>query len=76
MSIADDIFDRNIKDILSSGYSTENEKVRPHWSDGAPAYTYKSFGIVNRYDLSKEFPDNSITDEAYSMFKESVNVSK
>ena len=28
------------------------------------------------FDLSKEFPDNSITDEAYSMFKESVNVSK
>ena len=32
--------------------------------------------IEGPFDLSKEFPDNSITDEAYSMFKESVNVSK
>lgn len=29
----------------------------PHWEDdGAPAHTVKKFGIVNRYDLSKEFP--------------------
>src|SRR5699024_9258892 len=32
------------------------EKVRPHWADGTPAYTIKQFGVVNRYDLSKEFP--------------------
>lgn len=32
--------------------------------------------IEGPFNLSKEFPDNSITDEAYSMFKESVNVSK
>lgn len=32
--------------------------------------------IEGPFDLSKEFPDNSITDEAYSMFKESINVSK
>ncbi len=70
MSIADDIFDRNIKDILSSGYSTENEKVRPHWSDGAPAYTYKSFGIVNRCDLSKEFP---MLTQRYQNFKGAVD---
>ena len=70
MSIADDIFDRNIKDILSSGYSTENEKVRAHWSVGAPAYTYKSFGIVNRYDLSKEFP---MLTQRYQNFKGAVD---
>lgn len=56
MSRADEIFDANCKQILSSGYSTENEKVRPKWSDGAFAYTYKSFCIVNRYDLQEEFP--------------------
>lgn len=56
MSRADDIFDANCRQILSSGYSTENELVRPKWSDGAYAYTYKSFCIVNRYDLSVEFP--------------------
>ena len=27
MSLADDIFDQNIRDILNSGYSTENDKT-------------------------------------------------
>ena len=56
MSKADDIFIENCKNILENGYSSENEKVRPHWEDGTPAYTMKCFGVVNRYDLSKEFP--------------------
>ena len=57
MSRADDIFDENIRTILNSGYSTINDKVRPHWADdGAPAYTYKAFAIVNRYNLAEEFP--------------------
>lgn len=56
MSLADDIFIRNCRDILDNGFSTEGEKVRPHWEDGAAAYTLKRFGVVNRYDLSKEFP--------------------
>ena len=30
--------------------------MRPHWQDGSPAYTIKRFGLVNRYDLSAEFP--------------------
>lgn len=56
MSIADDIFISMCKDILWNGTSTEGEKVRPKWEDGTPAYTIKKFGVVNRYDLSKEFP--------------------
>ena len=56
MSYADEIFIKNCKDILENGFSTENEKVRPVWEDGTPAYTIKKFGVVNRYDLSKEFP--------------------
>ena len=44
------------KDILENGISTENEKVRPKWEDGSSAYTIKKFAVVNRYDLSKEFP--------------------
>ena len=56
MCKADDIFIENCKNILENGYSSENEKVRPHWEDGTPAYTMKCFGVVNRYDLSKEFP--------------------
>ena len=56
MSYADEIFIKNCKDILENGFSTENEKVRPVWEDGTPAYTIKKFDVVNRYDLSKEFP--------------------
>ena len=56
MSYADEVFIKNCKDILENGFSTENEKVRPVWEDGTPAYTIKKFGVVNRYDLSKEFP--------------------
>ena len=51
-------------DILSicAGISWRTEPPRrekrcaPHWEDGTPAYTIKSFGVVNRYDLSREFP--------------------
>lgn len=56
MSLADKIFVNMCKDILENGTSTEGEKVRPHWEDGTSAYTIKKFGVVNRYDLSKEFP--------------------
>jgi len=56
MSQADYIFKENCEEILKNGFSTENEKVRPHWEDGTSAYTIKKFGVVNRYDLSKEFP--------------------
>ena len=56
MSLADDLFIIMCKDIIDNGYSTEGEKVRPKWEDGTYAYTIKRFGVVNRYDLSKEFP--------------------
>lgn len=56
MSYADNIFIDMCKDILENGCSTEGEKVRPKWEDGASAYTIKRFGVVNRYDLSREFP--------------------
>ncbi|SES09267.1 thymidylate synthase [Lachnobacterium bovis] len=56
MSLADQTFVAMCKDILENGVSTEGEKVRPHWPDGTSAYTIKKFGVVNRYDLSKEFP--------------------
>ena len=56
MSYADHIFINMCKDIIENGTSTEGEKVRPKWEDGTSAYTIKQFGVVNRYDLSKEFP--------------------
>ena len=57
MSYADDLFIRMWQDIIDNGLSTEGEKVRPVREDtGESAYTIKRFGVVNRYDLSKEFP--------------------
>ncbi len=56
MSYADKVFVEMCKDILENGMSTEGEKVRPKWEDGTSAYTIKKFAVVNRYDLSKEFP--------------------
>lgn len=56
MSYADKLFKQNCIDILKNGTSTEGEDVRAHWEDGTPAYTIKQFGIVNKYDLRKEFP--------------------
>ncbi len=56
MSLADHIFISMCQDILDNGFSDEGTEVRPRWTDGAPAHTRKKFGVVNRYDLSKEFP--------------------
>ena len=56
MSYADKVFIDMSRDIIDNGTSTEGEKVRPVWEDGTSAYTIKRFGVVNRYDLSKEFP--------------------
>lgn len=56
MSKADKIFVKNIEDILANGTTDKGTDVRPHWADGTPAYTRKCFGVVNRYDLSEEFP--------------------
>ena len=56
MGLADELFVNMCNDIIENGFSTEGEKVRPKWEDGTHAYTIKKFGVVNRYDLSKEFP--------------------
>lgn len=57
MSYADQIFIQNCRDILDHGVWDTDLEVRPYWEDDhAPAHTVKKFGIVNRYDLSKEFP--------------------
>ena len=56
MSRADEIFIANCKDILENGVWDTDLNVRPKWDDGESAHTVKKFGIVNRYDLSEEFP--------------------
>ncbi len=56
MSRADEIFIQNCKDILEHGVWDTDRAVRPRWEDGSPAHTVKKFCIVNRYDLTEEFP--------------------
>ena len=56
MSLADEIFIKNCRDIIDNGFSDKDLPVRPKWEDGTPAHTVKKFCIVNRYDLTKEFP--------------------
>jgi len=56
MSRADSIFLANCRDILDNGVWDTDMEVRPRWEDGSPAHTIKKFGLVNRYDLGKEFP--------------------
>lgn len=56
MSYADQVFRANCLDILQNGVRDDDLTVRPHWEDGTPAHTVKKFGLVNRYDLQKEFP--------------------
>lgn len=56
MSKADVTFIEMCKEIMENGFSSEGEIVRAKWTDGTPAHTLKKFGIINRYDLSEEFP--------------------
>ena len=56
MSLADKVFIDMCNDILENGVSSDGEIVRAKWDDGQPAHTIKKFCVVNRYDLSKEFP--------------------
>ncbi len=56
MALADKIFINTCREIIDHGVWDTQYDVRPRWADGTPAHTIKKSGIVNRYDLSKEFP--------------------
>ena len=56
MSYADIVYKETCRKILSEGVWDTDRAVRPRWPDGTPAHTIKTFGVVNRYDLKKEFP--------------------
>ena len=56
MSYADQVFIQNCREILQNGSWDTDLPVRPRWEDGSPAHTVKRFGLVNRYDLQREFP--------------------
>lgn len=65
MSCADEIFIQNCKDILAHGTWDTDLEVRPRWEDGGSAHTIKWFGVVNRYDLQREFPIQTIRKMAF-----------
>ncbi len=52
----DELFKKMCQKIIDEGFSSEGQIVRPRWEDGVSAHTIKTFGVVNRYDLSEEFP--------------------
>ena len=56
MSYADQVYIETCKRILKEGVRDDDLPVRPRWEDGTPAHTVKLFGVVNRYDLQREFP--------------------
>jgi len=67
MSTADKIFKKICTEIIENGISSEGQEVRPVWADGAPAHTIKKFGIINEYDLSKEFPIITLRPTAFKL---------
>lgn len=56
MSLADERLKENLRQILNEGVWDKGLPVRPRWQDGEMAHTIKCFGLVNRYDLGREFP--------------------
>lgn len=55
--IVDEIYKQTLINVLEKGIPTNDKPCRAKWEDtNENAYTYKLFGVVNRYDLSKEFP--------------------
>ena len=65
MSKADQLFINMCKDIIENGTSSEGQNVRPRWEDGVMAHTIKKFAVVNRYDLSEEFPIMTLRPTAF-----------
>lgn len=57
MSKADYNFAKHCEELLDRGYSDENFKVRPRWTDdNIPAHTKKLIHVVDQYDLQREYP--------------------
>ena len=65
MSIADVYYKNEVNELLTNGFSDEAYEVRPKWPDGTPAHTIKTFGVMRRYDLSKEFPILTLRTQAF-----------
>ena len=64
MALADKIFKEEVNKLLTEGFNDRDYEVRPHWPDGTPAHTIKTFCAVRRYDLNKEFPALTLRTQA------------
>ncbi|UOE58175.1 thymidylate synthase [Cytobacillus oceanisediminis] len=53
MALIDIYQQETLQQILAQEWEPDNRAV---WEDGTPIMTKRIFGVVNRYDLSKEFP--------------------
>lgn len=56
MTQEDKHFIETCKKIIENGYSSEGTNVRTRWEDGAEANYTSVVGVVNVYDVGKEFP--------------------
>ena len=65
MSYADEVFVSVCREILENGVWDTDREVRPRWADGTSAHTVKLFGVVNRYDLRREFPAMTLRRTAF-----------
>lgn len=65
MSIADKYFKEEVSKIITDNITDNDFKVRPHWEDGTPAHTTKTFCAVRRFDLQKEFPILTLRKQAF-----------
>ena len=65
MSYADEVFVSVCREILANGVWDTDREVRPRWADGTSAHTVKLFGVVNRYDLRREFPAMTLRRTAF-----------
>lgn len=48
---------QNLRDILEQEWEVDN---RAKWEDGSPIMTKRILHVVNKYDLSKEFPASTL----------------
>jgi thymidylate synthase len=53
----DQNFKHNLIDILNQEWEVDN---RAKWKDGSPVATKRILHVVNKYDLSKEFPASTL----------------
>ena len=81
MSYADKVFKETCREIIEKDCSSKGFEVRAKWEDGTDAHTIKTFGVIHRYDLRKEFPAitlrnvyiKSATDEMLWIYQKKSN---